>query len=286
MRVISDNYKKIIKARKEGKYMIGVNTQGVKSPFFAIPGIIFYNELIPEMDKDQPFYCFELCPYTRVEDTASLYISEMRKVQPVGPYNLCGYCAYGIIAYEMAQQLLKQGEKVSVLILVDAALNLIRPKNVKPIKRLFALLLFYLEYYKRKLQYYNKVIKPLPYIKKASFISKETLRYLRNRGMVIYRRITKRYNKQYQHKEPYTIKPYPGTVTLFKSKIPMPNFSNDPYMGWSRYVTGEIKVYNIEGDHTSMCHQPAVKDFAKKIRYCLEHQNAGETNSFKLRVNQ
>jgi FkbH-like protein len=56
-----------------------------------------------------------------VEDMASSYIDEIRKKQPRGPYLLGGMCAGGVIAYEMASQLLQQGEPVELVLLLDAA---------------------------------------------------------------------------------------------------------------------------------------------------------------------
>jgi FkbH-like protein len=59
--------------------------------------------------------------HTRIEDMASYYIDEIRRRQPHGPYLLGGMCAGGVIAYEMANQLVQQGEKVDYVFLLDAA---------------------------------------------------------------------------------------------------------------------------------------------------------------------
>jgi thioesterase domain-containing protein len=59
--------------------------------------------------------------HTRIEDMAAWYIEEMRKRQPFGPYLLGGMCAGGVIAYEMASQLVRAGEHVELLALLDAA---------------------------------------------------------------------------------------------------------------------------------------------------------------------
>jgi thioesterase domain-containing protein len=41
---------------------------------------------------------------------AAHYISEMRSVQPHGPYFLGGFSFGGLVGYEIAQQLKKSGE--------------------------------------------------------------------------------------------------------------------------------------------------------------------------------
>jgi amino acid adenylation domain-containing protein len=53
---------------------------------------------------------------------AARYIGEIRSVQPKGPYRLSGWSAGGKLAYEIAYQLLKQGESVEFLGLIDCIL--------------------------------------------------------------------------------------------------------------------------------------------------------------------
>ena len=71
---------------------------------------------------DQPFFGLQargvdgkLTPLTRVEEMAALYLSEIRRVQPHGPYLLGGYSGGGVIAFEMARQLRQQGEETAFL---------------------------------------------------------------------------------------------------------------------------------------------------------------------------
>jgi thioesterase domain-containing protein len=58
-----------------------------------------------------------------IEDIAATYLAEIRQAQPEGPYHFCGFSAGGMIAYEMAQQLLKSGSTVGSLTLVEPSLK-------------------------------------------------------------------------------------------------------------------------------------------------------------------
>jgi thioesterase domain-containing protein len=60
-------------------------------------------------------------PHTRVEEMAEHYLREIRTVQAAGPYYLGGYCFGGLVAFEMAQSLRRQGEDVALLALFNAA---------------------------------------------------------------------------------------------------------------------------------------------------------------------
>jgi len=60
--------------------------------------------------------------HTTIEDMAGFYIEKIREKQPHGPYLLAGLCAGGTIAYEMAWQLVRAGERVEFLALLETAL--------------------------------------------------------------------------------------------------------------------------------------------------------------------
>ena len=68
------------------------------------------------LGSDQPVYGLQhqsqdghRALYTSIEEMAAHYIKEMRTVQAKGPYFLGGLCIGGMVAFEMAQQLQKQG---------------------------------------------------------------------------------------------------------------------------------------------------------------------------------
>jgi len=58
--------------------------------------------------------------HVRIEEMAAFYIEEVRKKQPHGPYLFAGMCVGGVIAYEMASQLVRAGEAVDLVALLDA----------------------------------------------------------------------------------------------------------------------------------------------------------------------
>jgi acyl carrier protein len=110
--------------------IVPINPFGTRPPLFAVPGIGgnvvgFYN-LVQLLGNDQPFYGLQSRgldgkaePFTKVEDIAAHYVSEIQSVQPTGPYHLVGACIGGIIAFEMAQQLSAKGQMVALLALLE-----------------------------------------------------------------------------------------------------------------------------------------------------------------------
>ena len=103
------------------------------APIFMVhpPGgiVVCYRELAQRCADDQPFYAIrsrglhgaEALPAT-VEEMASDYIEAMRQLRPHGPYQIGGWSLGGIVAYEIAQQLVADGETVERLILLDTTI--------------------------------------------------------------------------------------------------------------------------------------------------------------------
>jgi thioesterase domain-containing protein len=55
-----------------------------------------------------------------IEDMARHWSHEIRRRRPMGPYVVGGWSAGGYYSYEVAQELMRQGERVSKLILLDS----------------------------------------------------------------------------------------------------------------------------------------------------------------------
>jgi hypothetical protein len=79
------------------------------------------------VSDDQPVYGFDPVgwddatePHRSIEEMASHYVQEMRRVKPAGPYVLGGYCAGAHVALEMAQQLLEEHQEVALVVVLDA----------------------------------------------------------------------------------------------------------------------------------------------------------------------
>ncbi len=110
--------------------LVPIQTGGSKPPLFCIHGaggnILMYRQLIPYLDSEQPIYGIQPkgldgheTPLNRISEMASVYVNEMRDLQPEGPYYLAGLSAGGLIAFEMAQVLQAQGQQVAMLALID-----------------------------------------------------------------------------------------------------------------------------------------------------------------------
>lgn len=82
---------------------------------------------IPNIGPDVCAYGLN-CPFMKdpeqwkcgIEVSALIYLAEIKRRQPKGPYIIGGWSAGGVIAYAVAQALLAAGEKVEKLLLLDS----------------------------------------------------------------------------------------------------------------------------------------------------------------------
>ncbi|WP_460724205.1 non-ribosomal peptide synthase/polyketide synthase [Nocardia heshunensis] len=111
--------------------LLPIRARGTLPPLFcvhSVSGVAWsYTGLLPHLEPDRPVYGLQLPHLTEktsgadtVEQLARRYIAEMKTVQPQGPYHVLGWSLGGLIAYEIAVQLTRAGERVALLALLDS----------------------------------------------------------------------------------------------------------------------------------------------------------------------
>lgn len=112
--------------------LIPLTPQKTENPLFLIHSVVglagHYASLVPAL-QDYALYGVnyenmldgrELKTYPSLEALARDYIAKIKTVAPHGPYRLGGWSLGGIIALEMSRQLQTAGEKVEIVLLLDA----------------------------------------------------------------------------------------------------------------------------------------------------------------------
>jgi amino acid adenylation domain-containing protein len=115
---------------EEFRHIVTIRSSGSHAPLFIIhagDGEVGYAfDLAPHLPADRPLYALAAigfadgeAPLSDVEAMASAYVRAMRSVQPHGPYHLVGWSSGGMIAYEIAAQLLSADEQVGFVGVID-----------------------------------------------------------------------------------------------------------------------------------------------------------------------
>ncbi|MAT41341.1 MAG: hypothetical protein CL609_03295 [Anaerolineaceae bacterium] len=127
---IEINYSEKAERPKLPTSLVPIQPKGNKTPLFCIHpagGVVFpYYTLAAYLGKEQPVYGIQDPQLydpeqgsKSIETMAAQYVEVLKTIQPEGPYNLLGWSVGGVVAYEIAQQLTKQGQLVNNLIMLD-----------------------------------------------------------------------------------------------------------------------------------------------------------------------
>lgn len=249
-------------------HLVPLQTAGNKPPLFTIDiigGIIpYYRKIAGYLGKTQPVYALRLhneyseAASETIEQIASNYVKEIRQVQPMGPYYLAGYSLSGLIAFEVAQQLYCQGQKVDLLAMLDT-----RNHKEYPLRTFWQRTVFFM----RRLRAVPTLNDRIGYIsgmlyRKIVKATKESQAMTRERER--WQRIVQDRNLS------YTPLQYPGQLTLFRA-IGDPIFvkTMDAELGWNGLADGGIVVYETPGDHGSMLKDDNLEILAKKLSLCM-----------------
>ncbi|BCM92693.1 dimodular nonribosomal peptide synthase [Abditibacteriota bacterium] len=121
--------------------LVTIQPHGEVPPLFLVhdvSGALWcYTAMMRHMGTDQPVYGFQIPvsenePFAvpTLEELAALYVNELRRKHPQGPYRLGGFSLGGVIAFEMARQLREAGQEIALLALMDT--NFPGMKHPKP----------------------------------------------------------------------------------------------------------------------------------------------------------
>ncbi|MBW4507360.1 MAG: AMP-binding protein [Scytonematopsis contorta HA4267-MV1] len=280
-----------ISAKLSWSSLVGIQPHGSKPPMFFIHPlggeVMCYRNLSVYLEADQPVYGLqpvgldgEQLPYTKVEDMASHYIREMQTVQPHGPYFIGGYSFGGIVAFEIAQQLYRLGEKVAFLAMVDTCrpgystrLPLLKRIPIH-VKKLIQEPTQYIHHkfigigewsnfhLKEKYKHYSKIANHFLDIASTLSEGDEHLNIMQANATAM--------------SEYYFQEAYPGRLTLFRTADEERDEDKvgvvyDPEFGWKDLFTEGVDVHHIFGAHDKLLDQPYVEIIGKKFKVCLEN---------------
>ena len=129
-----------IKLNYKGLTKLNNGDDSVAPLFLLYPGhgdSSGYVHLAQKLNKKIPLYAIE--PHMRyrnneytngIENLAQEYIKVIKQYQAHGPYNLLGWSYGGVLAFEIANQLKKQGESINNIYLLDSYIITKKTSNV------------------------------------------------------------------------------------------------------------------------------------------------------------
>ena len=208
-----------------------------------------------------------------IEDFAELHMQQILKIQPQGPFLICGYSFGGLVAFEIAQRFNKLGHKVDMLMLIDT----FPPDSIRKISGL------------------EKVVPPAPVYsmtprKIMGRLKRKTIRFLNwkfigfpNRPLDFLCKVLVNFNipipgKKFRShyilriwkiaKSQYEIETYNGNLTYVKASESIKEHEQNAKL-WKSVVLSDFKLFTIPGKHLDLMKEPNLKKLANLIKIIL-----------------
>jgi len=264
--------------------LIEIQPEGSKRPFFCvhpIGGHVYcYADLARYLGVDQPFYGLQSIglrgerePHNRIADMAAEYVKAVQAVQPQGPYLLGGYSFGSLVAFEMAQQLLRQGQTVARLALFDTEIGNLSKKakeeertdDVTLLRNVFENLPP-IPQHLRHLDPDERLAYMMDLAKTNNVIPSDfEFSQARNFLKVLRANVAAAAN--------YIPQPYAGEITFFRAlERPPTENGSDPAYGLNGLGNRGVTVHEVPGNHVSMFLRPYVESLAAELKSCLDEE--------------
>lgn len=269
--------------------LVPIQRASGRRPFFCVHGaggnVLNFRDLATRLGPDQPFFGLQARgvngrhrPHRTIQAMASEYLEAVRREQPKGPYVIGGYSGGGVIAYEMAQQLQRDGETVGLLAFIDtyyphlengAPTRLadrlrmrwgqLRRERWGAVRRYVADRLVYEQFRLRSfgIWLYETMGWPLP-------ISLREILMVRT---------------FHEAASCYEPSPYSGRIVLFgaEDKGDFTGQVGDD-LGWAPMIESGLEVYPISGNHDTLVLEPNITNLAGALRSEIDDACSSSTS--------
>ncbi|AMR28563.1 hypothetical protein A0257_16655 [Hymenobacter psoromatis] len=264
--------------------LVPIKPKGSKTPLYIVHGagmnVLLFNALARNMDTEQPIYGLQARglngldkPLDRIEDMAAHYLAAIQAQNPDGPYALAGFSFGGLIAFEMARQLLAMGKEVRFLAMFDTYAYQSN-YHLPPLKRLASNGLITLK----------KVVYTLGRLAKQPG---HTIAYQREQmwfklgGLLGRWGLKGKWQPNFGYPplvdwmnelawRRYSLVPAPVAIELFRAShrtFYMPDFE---FLGWQPLALEGITIHEMPGEHSYMFAPPHDQEFAIVLQARLD----------------
>ena len=259
--------------------VVRMGSRRAERSIFAINNTGIFRTLSQRLDESLSITALQLfdpsverdkLPRT-IEETAGQYARLIRKIQPVGPYALVGWCNGGTLALETARQLLEAGELVSRVFMIDTWI----PGYFRRLGWLRSKLADYTYRWQLILADWATVRSGQKSL--WGFLAdRSTVRRFYPRDQVAEAGAEPAYAtaRAYDHwllgyttamLNAYEPKPVRARLTVFRSTSEPAGRFLDPKLGWGGMAEDGVDLIVVPGDHYSVFKDPGASIMAKHI---------------------
>jgi thioesterase domain-containing protein/acyl carrier protein len=254
--------------------LVPLRTSGAGLPLFLV-GVHFsggmqYRHLVRDLKTNRPVFALQQPPLDgkhsiprTVESIAAAHLTEIRRVQPYGPYFLAGHSFGGRVSLEIAQQLIREGERVSFLGLIDTVFHDAPVKRRRWVREIVRLLFRGLRFIRKTVLMRQLDLEPM---------------WQFDLWLRLGRAIPYKYRHSYHNRlriranHTYVHKPYAGHITMFSSA----GNSELRRAHWGPLAREGLTVLEVPASHEEMVLPPHSKLLAEYFDACLDDAGCAE----------
>jgi thioesterase domain-containing protein/acyl carrier protein len=276
--------------------VVPIQPNGSRRPFFCVHAGPLFRSLADHLGQEQPFLGLaaseipKLADPVRLEDIAQRHLKTILAVQPEGPYYIGGWCVDGLVAYEIAQQLQRQGQEVGLLVLFDTenprrrgdvrSHNVASARAARVRKKVNAV---FSDLRRAEMSKITSIIIDHVYTMKAHAWRKVWQLYYgfsTRAGIRVFDKLRDAEEILYFAVKHYIPQPYNGRVLLLQRNLgaKAPHLENG--FGWTDLVYPELNLEELCGDHRDMFLEPYVQETAGKIIAYWDTEGAALAGAF------
>jgi nonribosomal peptide synthetase DhbF len=259
--------KRLVRGRpalSDFEVLLPIRPHGSKRPLFCIHdagGFSWpYSKLIRHIPPEYPIFGLQARNLTQramrpgsIDEMAADYLSLIRKIQPIGPYNLLGWSFGGLVALAVATQLQSMGHGVALLALLDSY----------PIERERSRSGF-----DEDSDNFATQVAINPIMNLLDVLRREGLTTLKEHH---YEAIMDTFKNNTRLMRTFMPGRFNGDLLLFAATE---NQSKPPVDNWRAYIGGQIKIHPIDCAHDNMMDPIPAAKIGKVLASELEREPA------------
>jgi thioesterase domain-containing protein/acyl carrier protein len=241
------------------KMLVRLQPEGNLPPLFFVPAgygdLIAFQEVATMLGQDRPVFGLQApgarqikeLPKLTLDQLISTYLAEIKTVQPTGPYYLSGYSAGGIIAVELARELLRTGNQIALLLAIDPPVNVPRWLNS----------LYSAAYTVCEQSRLSSLVR-----RSGSHLLRRLFHAVLDEGLRTHTSVLCGHQ----------LESYPGHIDYFRATRSWVSILSLRRCGkfWKHIARGGTEVHWVPGTHYGMLRGGSVAVFAERLRECLK----------------
>jgi thioesterase domain-containing protein len=269
--------------------LVTIRASGSNPPLFLVHpvggGVMAYHDLARYLSNEQPVYALqnhdgngrEDC-LTSIEAMAARYVQAVVGVYPSGPYLLGGSSMGGVVAFEMALQLVAGGRQVPLVVMLDSPARM-EPHEPGITNELLCMAEIIAASSSQKLLFRRSEFEHLPSAEQVSYV----FHRLQEQGLIpasvelsAFHSATETFTGNLNALEKYVPRSYAGRVAILRAtemsqdmKAATGELWADPSFGWQAFCARPVGVHSVPGNHIAMNLEPHVQVVGSTLQQCI-----------------